>query len=420
MSSFPKSSSTVLSQLLAFIIPACVAVYWIVWAADRDIAIQFFRPAILFTSISLFVLVGWAPVTHAEGKLIAVSAALCAVLLIPSLIATNPAQAMQEWFKLLIIFAVTVMLCRALRYPATAKTFGASLVLASIVIGAFIVTTYLKNVGLELPTYTITRAFKGTQRDISLNAAAFECVFTYISGMCLLRSTRVLWSLGLVVVVISCALTGSRTPLAVLILSVLVLIILNALRSPRLLFRVGGMLMATSIAIGVAVAIAVTSSKEISAITEGRWELWSVALQKFVQQPVWGNGYQSAQDDSVFLAGGYHNEYLTALAEQGAVGFLAVMTVFWFLFRCCLKLAFRPSYTWHNGQWALFGCLLLLLRATVELPGLFGTAQGPADFLAYIFVAIVVSRESREEDYILSETRRPIRPSTRFSRWSHA
>jgi hypothetical protein len=52
----------------------------------------------------------------------------------------------------------------------------------------------------------------------------------------------------------------------------------------------------------------------------------------------------------------------------------------------------------ETHQWALFACLFLLLRANVEVPGLFGYAQDPADYLAYVFMAIVVSRFSTEED----------------------
>jgi O-antigen ligase len=112
--------------------------------------------------------------------------------------------------------------------------------------------------------------------------------------------------------------------------------------------------------------------------------------------------YRLTSYDAINLAGGYHNEYLTLLAEQGLVGLFPVMAVFIFLLRCSWKLAFRPSATWRNGQWALFGCIFLLLRASVEAPGLFGYSQEPADYLAFIFLAIVASRFSVEEDYVKS------------------
>jgi O-antigen ligase len=112
-------------------------------------------------------------------------------------------------------------------------------------------------------------------------------------------------------------------------------------------------------------------------------------------------------------SGGYHNEYLTALAEHGLLGFVAVVSLFLFLFRCSWNLAFRRSLTWKRRQWALFGCLVLLFRAAVEVPGLFGYAQEPSDFLAYLFLAIVVSRISVEEDYSRSKAAVNIDHTTR-------
>jgi O-antigen ligase len=214
--------------------------------------------------------------------------------------------------------------------------------------------------------------------------------------MCLLRGSKLVWVVGLVLLAVASALTGSRAPLAVFTLSGLTLIVLNAMHSQRVLFRVMGVLIILIVAIGLATAMYVSSSQDISALTEGRWRLWRVALHQFSLQPIWGNGYLSALD-SVHLSGGYHNEYLTALAEQGLIGFSAVVFLFWFVLSSCWNLAFRPAHRSLNGQLILFACLFLLFRAVVELPGLFGTAQGPADFLAYIFLAIVVSRVAHQE-----------------------
>ena len=184
------------------------------------------------------------------------------------------------------------------------------------------------------------------------------------------------------------------------------------------------------VVLGLVAAIAwgtqVITFRQMSAATEGRWDFWCVAWQKFTERPLMGYGFDSWRDDlvsrlpgqyrltsydAINLAGGYHNEYLTLLAEQGLAGFFPVMALFIFLLSCSWKLAFRRPATWTNGQWALFGCLFLLLRGGVEAPGLFGYGQEPADYLAFIFLAIVVSRLSVEEDYMrsacgLSETMR--------------
>jgi hypothetical protein len=94
---------------------------------------------------------------------------------------------------------------------------------------------------------------------------------------------------------------------------------------------------------------------------------------------------------------------MTMLAEQGIVGTIPTILLFWFLFAASYKLAFTPSVTWRNGKWALIAAACLLLRAGVEEPGLFGYFQEPADFLAFSFLAIVVSSHSREEDWLNSD-----------------
>ena len=35
----------------------------------------------------------------------------------------------------------------------------------------------------------------------------------------------------------------------------------------------------------------------MSDATEGRWDLWQVALEKFSERPIIGYGYESAHDD---------------------------------------------------------------------------------------------------------------------------
>ncbi len=403
MASFRKSSSIVFAQVLAFLMPVSLGMYWVVWVVDRPVAILLFRPLMVATSAGLALLLALqVPTTHAEKTLALTLGLLCAVLLVPSIAASDPVRAMLEWVKLFIICAFSLMLCRVLRHPPTAKTFGGSLLLGSVILGILIIAIYVKYIGMVTPTYAVTRVFKGAMLKvgISLNSIAFDCVFAYVCAMCLLRSRKYYWFLGGVLLAIASTLTGSRAPLAVFGLGVLALLAINALRSRRLLVRVAGAVLAAAMVIGAAMAITLANSSDLSSFTEGRWELWSVACRKFTERPLLGYGYQSVQDDPTYIPGGYHNAYLTAAAEQGLMGSAAVMVLFWFLLRRCWNLSFRSSYTWRNGQWALLGCFLLLLHATVEAGGLFGTAQGPGDFLAYIFLAIVVSRYSREEEYI--------------------
>ena len=405
MNNSVKAISILIAQAMAFVIPASLGAYWFIYASQPTLAALLFRPAILAACMGLSLLLWYrVPITSAEKELAGVFGCLCVVLLVCSLTSVDPGRALHEWLKLPIICGVSLVLCRALRHPPTARVFGISLMIASVGIAVLMVTTYIHSVGPVLPTYRMARIFKGTQEaaGIALNSIAFQCVFAYICGMCLLRSTRAFWFLGVLLLVISSILTGSRAPLAAFGMSAVVLGIINTLRSRRLTVWVAGAITATILVLGATVGVATLNEREMSAFTEGRWYIWSVAMHKFANRPLVGNGYLSVTDDPTYIPGGYHNEYVTALAEQGVIGTVAVLGLFWFLLRRSWNLAFRRSYTWRNGQWALFGCLFLLIRASVELPGLFGNAQEPADFLAYAFLALVVSRFSLEEDYLVS------------------
>jgi O-antigen ligase len=314
---------------------------------------------------------------------------------------------------------VALFVCRALRDPATAHTFGISLILAAIPAAALSIFTYLHLMGLTLPTYESLRVFKGAaaREGIPLNPIVFASLFSYICGMCLLAGNGLLWTLGCILIIITSLLTGSRAPVAMLVASGLVLLMLNGLSSSRLISRVFVWLTIALIIFAVVAGSQVVTFEQMSSITEGRWDLWSVAMQKFVERPLLGYGFESWRDDlasrlpgeyhvpgfaAVNFEGGYHSEYVTMLAEQGLIGFFTVMAFFLFVLVCSWKLAFQRWATWRNGQWALFACVFLLCRAGIESPGLFGYSQEPVDFLAFVFVAIVCSRFSVEEDYVRS------------------
>jgi len=409
-----KTKSALLSQVLAFLIPVWIGLYWVFYVVAPDMTALIFRPGILAPCLGLVFLWYRSPVTLAEMRLTAIFALLSASLLASSLAADNPVRALQEWAKLLVICITSMIICRALRHAPTAKAFGFSLIAASALSVGLLVTTYLQHVGPVLPTYTAVRDFKGMALPlgIPLNPIGFSCVLPYICGMCLLRGTKLLWAFGLVVFVVSSSLTGSRAPVAALLVAGIVMLLINAAKSRRLFVWFTGWLLAVALLFGIPATIATLTFEQMSEMTEHRWDVWSVALQRFSERPILGYGYFSWYEalaehvpSQHLTGGGFHNEFFAALAEQGIVGFLALVCLFWFLIHCCWKLAFRPSHTWHNGQWALFAGLVLLLRAGVEVPGLLGYAQEPADFLAYSFLAIVVSRFSVEEDYLRSENR---------------
>jgi hypothetical protein len=91
------------------------------------------------------------------------------------------------------------------------------------------------------------------------------------------------------------------------------------------------------------------------------------------------------------------------LAEQGLVGSLPTLAIYWFLVAKSYGLAFRESATWRKGRWALVAAIIIVLRGLVEASGIFGYSSAPDAYCAMIFLAIVVSRYSREEEYMLAE-----------------
>jgi O-antigen ligase len=394
-------ASLALSELFACAIPLSIVVYRITYSFDPLLAPALLRPTVVGASFLMCLLLSRGQrVTQSEKAIFAVLTFLCTALFITSAVATNPARALTEWIKLLILCTIPLTLGRALRRVQVARLFGRSLLVAGAISGALIVQVYLKYMGAVLPTYEASRTYKqlAMNADIPLNSVAFECIFSYIAGMCLVRNSRLLSMLGILLLLISSFLTGSRAPSTVFLLSALALAAITGFKSKRPLLRLAAWHLAGLILIGAVGLAMIPTSYEASVFTEGRSQLWSGALHKFVQKPVFGYGYLSAEDDPGYIAGGYHNEFVTALAEQGIVGSIAVFTLFLFAFSCCWKLAGRLMATEANGSWFLFAFLFLFFRSFVEIPGLFGTAQAPPDFLAYIFLAIVISRLSYRED----------------------
>jgi O-antigen ligase len=200
----------------------------------------------------------------------------------------------------------------------------------------------------------------------------------------------------------------------VALLSLSLLFVVNKLRSKSMLSRVSGwMIVFLVVAVLAGGLLHGINRKSASDFTEGRTDIWSVAWNKFLERPIVGYGYDSWRDDLVsrlpgeyaltseiaaHIRGGYHNQYLTLLAEDGLIAFLPALAIFWLLSRWSYSLAVQKLPSAVNGQMILFGCCFLLVRAGIESPGLFGSGQGPPDYLAYCFLAIVVSQVSAYED----------------------
>ena len=412
----PKFSVLFLSSLVGAAIPLILSFYWFAfWLAPGSTGPLLRLPVLGFSLLLAFI---WhrAPLSRAEVNLLRVLGIAAIVWLVPTLMAASPSHAISGWLKMLVLFAVCCFVARGLRHPPTAHVFGLSLLAGGVILIAFILFTYVRYLGFTMPTYKAAREFKGIAQigGVPLNSIAFAAVFSYLAGLCLMPPSRLLIWIGIPLFATSSIFTGSRAPLAILGASIFVLACINGLRSKWVLLRLATALLAASALLGGIVLVAFASDKTLSSASEGRSHLWSVGLRKFAERPLFGYGYESWRDDLVSrlpgeydltfdlaktLGGGYHNEYVSVLAEEGLIGAFAAGLIVWLLVRSSWLLSFREWATAHTVEWPLFACIFLLLRANFEVPGLFGYAQDPVDYLAYIFLAIVLSRFSVEEDY---------------------
>ncbi len=426
-SSGPNAKNPFVLYALGISIPAVIAIYWPLYWHHPDRTAETLRPAILGLGILMVVFCGRRRLSTSETRLAGFFGLYCALWLGSSLGSVQVDRAMTDWLKLFVLCCIAVLLSRPLRSPAIRRPFGLALIACSVVISVYMAFCYVFYAGWVIPTYESARAFKGFAErvNIPLNAITFSSVFSYITGMCIIRSNSYLKAAGLLVLAVSTVLTGSRAPLASFLLSAFGLLILNGIRNRKILFR-----WATWALVGCSLAVAcylvaTVSPKQWSELSEGRSDLWSVALDKFSERPLIGFGFESFSDDLVSrspgyykikwvksIIGGYHNVYLTALAEEGLMGFTALVALTWFMMSSCWQLAFLRWQTWHCGQWAMFGALFIAIRGMLETAGIFGYAREPADFLGFIFLSVMVSAFSIEEEAAL-DFRKHLVPSTR-------
>jgi O-antigen ligase len=410
------------SGLLGAAIPLILSLYWIAfWLAPESLGAPL-RISVAGCSVLLGSFWYRAELSHAEVLLFRVLTVAAVVWLIPTLLANDPAHALLGWIKLVILFTVCCFTTRGLRHPPTAHVFGLALLAGGMILGAFILFTYVRYLGFSVPTYKVAREFKGIAQlgGVPLNSIAFAAVFSYVMGLCLVRANGLLLVVGVPLLLISSLFTGSRAPLVILAASVFVLLCMKGVRSQSVKVRLTSAFLALAAVAAGIVILSMVSDQALNRATEGRSHLWPVAIEKFLERPLYGFGYESWREDLVSrlpgeadltfdlaknLGGGYHNEYVSVLAEEGLMGALAVGLIVWLLLRSSWLLTFRKWATVPSQAWILFAAIFLLLRANFEVPGLFGYAQDPVDYLAYIFLAIVMSRFSIEEDYARLLTR---------------
>ncbi len=410
-----QSNASLFSRIIAFGLPLILAAYWPFFATGYAVhaGVVLIRLILLAAVAMLCMLWVGGASSPMELRWTGLLAAYLCVLFIASLLGAEVSRGMHNWLRVLPVYCIAVALARPLRHKGTGKAFGIALGLAGLLSLSFIVAIYLYYAGFSVPTYSQLRDFKGQVQQasgVALNPLASATLLFCALSLCLRRSGWAQRAILVAVAVLASALTGSRAPVALALAAACALSITISLRSRALVLRaVAGSALLLLLVAGILGLLLVRPTK-LSAVTEGRYDLWSVGIEKFLERPWIGNGAESWRDDldsrlpgyyagaegrSIELhAGGYHSEFVTLLAEGGLLCFIPAMLIFGFLLQSCCRIAFHPATSKSTGQAILFTFFLIFFRACVETPGMFGYGEDVTDYLAAMFLAIVLSRAS--------------------------
>jgi O-antigen ligase len=206
-------------------------------------------------------------------------------------------------------------------------------------------------------------------------------------------------------------ISGSRATMICFIFSYILFHLYNRIGGARLLLSLFGLLL-----IGVlGVAYYISARGYVDAylqgmiISDGRIGLWLTGLLQFMESPYFGLGAESwlgqiwrfqflMFDAEVGLydglvGGGYHNSYITHLAERGI--FATVMLIYcysWILYRIFRAYFFNSNGNLGAGKAIALKAICIVfvmlgLRGFLENGGILGYANSSVDFIAYALLA---------------------------------
>ncbi|MFL6447013.1 MAG: O-antigen ligase family protein [Bryobacteraceae bacterium] len=407
-----KTVAPFLSRALGFSIPLLLALHWPVIAChvNEVVMLAALRVGLLAASLLLLLLWTGTGISRTEIKWASALAGFLAVYLAAALCGTDIGRGLQDWVRVATAMLVGFGTVRALRHPPTARAFGVSLIAASLISCVLVLITYWHYMGFRAPGYENLRIFKESAlrgSGVALNPLASAAFLFCLMGMCILPPSWPIRSIAGFVLIVVGGLTGSRAPIALLVVCGATLLSIKAVRSRTASYRVaawGTVLLGT---VSTTLVLSTATPHKISDVTEGRYDVWTVGWHKFLESPVFGFGPDSWRDDlfsrlpgyyketgalQKLRAGGYHSEYVTLLAEGGLLCFSSALAFLTLLLRDSFRVAFHIETKRHRGDLIAFTCLFLCVRALIEIPGLFGYGQDVTDYLAYLFVALVASR----------------------------
>ncbi len=413
-----------LSCILSFALPVLLALYWPLTGLHFTWVGSAVRGS-LFAITGLFAMLWWkAPITDSERKWGGVLMAYLTLLTLNAVPAEQMARSLQNSLRILFLLVFCLILARAFRHLPTRRAFGVGALVSALLLSVYILGCYLTFVGTAMPTYVSTRIFKATVGHVlgvGLNPLGFSTAFFCMLAACTLRMSWMLSATLCVVISICSIFTGSRTPLALMVVSLLVVLVVELCRSyPKCrLFSLWVLLPVLMLAGGFELRNGI-DMKELSVITENRTDLWTVAWAKFTERPLTGYGADSWGDDliprlpgfyeqtSVIVenhAGGYHNAYFTLLAEEGIFIFAFAIFVLISAFGSVNLASGNTRQDRQRRAMLLFTLIFLVLRGLIEVPGWFGYGEDPAEFSCYALLALIITSSCEAR----SSRRSPVR-----------
>lgn len=196
----PVSSDSLISAGLVALIAFAIAAYWPLYAWNAGISVLLLRPPIVGAAILLAFIWYRQPAGRTETTLIVLFSVQLALLLVPTMLATQPAAARTDWFKLVLMSVICVSLARALRDDFTSKWFGWCMLGASFVMSVYMLSVYFQAMGVRIPTYESLRVFKGALiLSVPLNNIAMDAVVCYLAAACLIHAKKLLVAVGILV-----------------------------------------------------------------------------------------------------------------------------------------------------------------------------------------------------------------------------
>jgi O-antigen ligase len=399
-----------LSCIVSFTIPMLLAIYWPLIGLHMTWVPGAIRGG-LIASAGLLAILWWkAGTTRTERRWAGVLTAYLGLLLVNSVLASDIMRALQNSIRILFLLVFCLVLARAFRHPATRRAFGVGALVASLLLSIYILGCYVSFLGMAMPTYESTRIFKEAAlrtMGVGLNPLGFSTAFFCLLAACTLRSSWILNSTLAAVICICSIFTGSRTPLALMVVSLFLVVMIELARRMPIFRSICLFILLPGLVAVCGYELRDGIDMHAWAVTtENRTDLWTVAWAKFTEKPLTGYGADSWADDLISRSpglyqitkvlvqthsGGYHNAYFTLLAEEGIFIFAFA------LYMLASALGMIGQLSGSNRQerthrvMLLFTFLFLVLRGFIEVPGLFGYGQDPAEFASYALVAIMIS-----------------------------